>query len=470
MAEQNFDVVVIGGGPAGYVAAIRAAQLGLKTACVEARGSLGGTCLNIGCIPSKALLQSSEAYHQAKHKFKEHGVVLEKVGLDLGQMQKRKDQVVKKLTSGVEFLLKKNKVTYFKAFGSFAGANQVAVKPLDGGAEQTIGSKHTIIATGSEPIELSIAPFDEKQVVSSTGALAFETVPEHLVVIGGGVIGLELGSVWARLGAKVTVIEAAENILPMMDKDVIRTMRKVLGAEGMEFHEKTKFTELKKGAKSAQLTVVADKEGEKIEIKCDKVLVAVGRRAFTKGLGLEKIGLVAEKNGKVKVDNHYRTSVQGVYAIGDVIDGPMLAHKAEEEGVACVELIAGKAGHVNYRAIPNVVYTWPEVASIGLTEQEAAAQNIEINIGKFPFAPNGRAMAMGESEGFVKLIADKVTDKLLGAHIVGPTASELIAELVMAFEYSASAEDVARSVHAHPTLAEVIKEAALAVDKRSLHS
>lgn len=472
MAEQNFDVVVIGGGPAGYVAAIRAAQLGLKTAVVEARGSLGGTCLNIGCIPSKALLQSSEAYHQAKHKFKEHGVVLDKVGLDLGQMQKRKDQVVKKLTTGVEFLMKKNKITYFKAYASFEAAQTIAIKPLDGSAALTITSQHTIIATGSEPIELGIAPFDEKQVVSSTGALAFDKVPEHLVVIGGGVIGLELGSVWARLGAKVTVIEAAENILPMMDKDVIRTMRKVLGGEGMEFHEKTKFVELKKQAKS--LTVVAEKEEEgekkKLEIKCDKVLVAVGRRAFTKGLGLEKINLTLEKNGKIKVDDHYRTAVKGVYAIGDVIDGPMLAHKAEEEGVACAELIAGKAGHVNYRAIPNVVYTWPEVASIGINEQEAAAQKIEINIGKFPFAPNGRAMAMGESEGFVKLIADKKTDKLLGAHIVGPSASELIAELAIAFEYSASAEDVARSVHAHPTLAEVIKEAALAVDKRSLHS
>ncbi len=467
MAETNFDVVVIGGGVAGYVAAIRASQLGLKSAVIESRGTLGGTCLNVGCIPSKALLQSSEAYYQTKHKFKDHGVIVEKVGFDLGIMMKRKDGIVKKLTTGVEFLMKKNKITYLKGFGSFIDKNTIKVALTDG-SEQTLQTKSTIIATGSEPIELSIAPFDEKQVLSSTGALSLDAVPEHLVVIGGGVIGLEMGSVWARLGSKVTVIEASDSILPMMDKDVIRTMKKVLAAEGMEFHEKAKFTELKKSGK--KLTVIADKGGEIVSIDCDKVLVAVGRRAFTKGLGLDKIGLAAEKNGKIKTDGHYATSVPGVYAIGDVIDGPMLAHKAEEEGVACAELIAGKPGHVNYTAIPNVVYTWPEVASIGINEQEAQAQGIEVNIGKFPFAPNGRAMAMNETEGFVKLLADKRTDRLLGAHIVGPSASELIGELAIAFEYSASAEDVARSVHAHPTLAEVIKEAALAVDKRSLHS
>jgi dihydrolipoamide dehydrogenase len=339
---------------------------------------------------------------------------------------------------------------------------------MSDGTEQTLQTKNTIIATGSVPIEIPIAPFDETQVLSSTGALALQAVPEHLVVIGGGVIGLEMGSVWARLGAKVTVIEAAESILSMMDKDVIRTMKKTLSAEGLEFHEKTRFTELKKNGD--KLTVVADKGGEIVSVDCDKVLVAVGRRAFTKNLGLDKVGITPEKNGKIKTDGHYGTGVAGIYAIGDVIDGPMLAHKAEEEGVACAEIIAGKPGHVNYDAIPNVVYTWPEVAAIGISEQDAQAQGLEINIGKFPFAPNGRAMAHGETEGFVKLIADKKTDRLLGAHIVGPFASELIAELVMAFEYSASAEDVARSVHAHPTLAEVIKEAALAVDKRSLHS
>ncbi|MCX6129783.1 MAG: dihydrolipoyl dehydrogenase [Proteobacteria bacterium] len=467
MAETQFDLVVIGGGPAGYVAAIRAAQLGLATALIESRGTLGGTCLNIGCIPSKALLQSSELYHQAKHKMKDHGVIIGKLGFDLNQMMNRKDQIVKKLTSGVEFLMKKNKITYFKGFASFISSHSIKIIGSDG-VEQTVQTKKTIIATGSEPIELPMAPFDEKQILSSTGALALEAVPEHLVVIGGGVIGLELGSVWARLGAKITVIEASDSILPMMDKDVIRTMKRSLSAEGMEFHEKTRFTSLKKSGKV--LTVLAEKDGQSISVDCDKVLVAVGRRAYTQKLGLENIGLSPEKNGKIKTDGHYATSVADVYAIGDVIDGPMLAHKAEEEGVACAELIAGKAGHVNYKAIPNVVYTWPEVASIGISEQDAQTQSIEVNIGKFPFAPNGRAMAMGESEGFVKLIADKKTDRLLGAHIVGPSASELIAELVMAFEYSASAEDVARSVHAHPTLAEVIKEAALAVDKRSLHS
>jgi dihydrolipoamide dehydrogenase len=467
MAETQFDLVVIGGGVAGYVAAIRASQLGMKSAVIESRGTLGGTCLNVGCIPSKALLQSSEHYSHARHKLKDHGVVVDKVGFNLDVMMKRKEGIVKKLTSGVEFLMKKNKVTYLKGFGSFIDKNSIKVV-LNEGGEQTLQTKHTIIATGSEPIEIPIAPFDEKQVLSSTGALALDAVPEHLVVIGGGVIGLEMGSVWARLGAKVTVIEAADSILPMMDKDVIRTMKKVLSAEGMEFHEKTRFTELKKSGK--KLTVVADKGGEAVSIDCDKVLVAVGRRAFTKNLGLDKVGLTPEKNGKIKTDGHYGTGVPGIYAIGDVIDGPMLAHKAEEEGVACAEMIAGKPGHVNYEAIPNVVYTWPEVAAIGINEQEAQAKGLEVNIGKFPFAPNGRAMAFGETEGFVKLIADKKTDRLLGAHIVGPFASELIAELAIAFEYSASAEDVARSVHAHPTLAEVIKEAALAVDKRSLHS
>lgn len=466
MTEQNFDVVVIGGGVAGYVAAIRASQLGMKAAIIESRGKLGGTCLNVGCIPSKALLQSSEAYHHATHKIKEHGVLIDKVGFDVGTMLKRKEAIVTKLTGGVEFLMKKNKITYFKGFGSFADKNTIRVKGLDG-KEELVKTKKTIIATGSEPIELPMAPFDEKQVLSSTGALDINAVPKHLVVIGGGVIGLEMGSVWARLGSKVTVIEFADTILPMMDKDVIRTMKKVLAAEGMEFHEKAKFTELQK--KGSELVVIADKEGSRVEVPCDKVLVAVGRRAFTKGLGLENAGLTAEKNGKIKINDHYETAVPGIYAIGDVVDGAMLAHKAEEEGVACAELMAGKHGHVNYTAIPNVVYTWPEVAAVGITEQEAEAQGREINIGKFPFSANGRAMCLGETEGFVKLIADKKTDRLLGAHIVGPNASELIAELAMAFEYSASAEDVARTVHAHPTLAEVIKEAALAVDKRTLN-
>ncbi|MBC7660298.1 MAG: dihydrolipoyl dehydrogenase [Chitinophagaceae bacterium] len=467
MAEHTFDLVVVGGGVAGYIAAIRAAQLGMKTAIVESRGTLGGTCLNVGCIPSKALLQSTENYHQAAHKFKEHGINIEKLTFDVKQMLARKGGIVKKLTTGVEFLMKKNKITYFKGYGSFVDKTTINVKLLEGGGEETLKTKNTIIATGSEPIELPMAKFDEKQVLSSTGALDIESVPKHLVVVGGGVIGLEMGSIWARIGAKVTVVEFADTILSMMDKDVIRTMKKTLSAEGLEFHEKTKFTELKKNGKD--LIVVVEKDGQKIEIPCDKILVAVGRRAFTKNLGLEKIGLVADKAGKIKVNGHYETDVPGIYAIGDVIDGPMLAHKAEEEGVACAEYMAGKKGHVNYRAIPNVVYTWPEVATIGLTEQECEAKGIEVKIGKSTFGANARAMCHGETEGFVKLIADKKTDLLIGAHIVGPNASELIAELAVAFEYSASSEDVARSIHAHPTLTEVIKEAALAVDKRSLN-
>ncbi|MFW7377961.1 MAG: dihydrolipoyl dehydrogenase [Oligoflexus sp.] len=465
MAEEQFDLVVIGGGPGGYVAAIRAAQLGLKTACIESRGALGGTCLNVGCIPSKALLQSTEAYHAALHKSKTLGVVYDKVSFDLKQIHKHKDGVVKQLTDGIAFLFKKNKLTYLKGHGRFVGPGRIEVKGED---NTIVQAKHVIIATGSQPIELPSAPFDEKQIVTSTGALSFDKVPEHLVVIGGGVIGLELGSAWARLGAKVSVVEAADTILPFMDQDVVRVMKKTLGKEGLEFYEKTKFAEVKKKSKKLQV-VCENAKGESIELDCDKLLVAVGRRAYTDNLGLEKIGLSTERNGKIKVDDKFQTAVSNVYAVGDVIDGPMLAHKAEEEGIACVELLAGKAGHVNYLAIPSVVYTWPEVASLGYTEKECKEKGIEVRVGKFPFAPNGRAKAMAEADGFVKIIADKRTDRMIGAHIVGPTASELIAELAIAFEYSASAEDVARSVHAHPTLAEVIKEAAMAVDKRAIH-
>jgi len=463
---EAFDLVVIGGGPGGYVAAIRAAQLGLKTACIESRGSLGGTCLNVGCIPSKALLQSSEAFAHASHKAKELGVVYKDVGFDLAQILKRKDGIVRQLTGGIEGLFKKKKVTYFKGIGSFSGPGQVKIAGIDG-VETQVSAKKVIIATGSAPIEIPIAPFDEDRVVSSTGALNFPEVPKHLVVVGGGVIGLELGSVWARLGAKVSVIEASSQILSMMDGDVIKTVTKVLKKEGMDFYTEAKFTGLKRGKRD--LTVVCQKGEESFELQCDRLLVAVGRRAFTSGLNLESIGLTTEGNGKIKVDTHFQTDVPGVCAIGDVIAGPMLAHKAEEEGVACAELIAGRYGHVNYEAIPSVVYIWPEVASIGLTEEECKAKGLAVKVGKFPFAANGRAKCFGETEGFVKIIADAHTDRMLGAHIVGPNASELIAELAIAFEYSASSEDVARSVHAHPTLAEAIKEAALAVDGRALH-
>ena len=466
MSNKEFDLVIIGGGPAGYVAAIRAAQLGLNTACIESRGALGGTCLNVGCIPSKAMLQSSEAYSQALHGAKDLGVEYKEVSFNLKQMLSRKETVVTQLTSGIEYLFKKNKITYLKGFGSFVAKGQVKVVGEDG-SEEVVSAKNVIIATGSAPIELPMAKFDEKSVVSSTGALSFDKVPKHLVVIGGGVIGLELGSVWKRLGAKVSVVEAADSILATMDKDVIRTMKKVLKKEGFEFYEKTMFKDLKK--KGSKLTVICDKNGEAIELSCDKLLVAVGRRAYTDGLNLESIGLATEKNGKIAVGKNYESSVSGVFAIGDVIDGPMLAHKAEEEGVACVEMIAGKAGHLNYDAIPSVVYTWPEVASVGITEQQAKENGIDVKIGKFPFSANGRAKCMNETEGFVKIIADKRTDTMLGAHIVGPSASELIAELAVGMEYTASAEDIARSVHAHPTLAETIKEAALAVDKLQIH-
>lgn len=466
MSQETFDVVVIGGGPGGYVAAIRAAQLGLKTACVEFRGALGGTCLNVGCIPSKVLLQSSEAFVHAKTTAQDLGVVAEKISFNVAKMLEHKNKTVKQLTSGIEGLFKKNKVTYLRGVGSFVDAN--TIKVIDGKEETTVKTKNTIIATGSEPIELPMAPFDEKTVVSSTGALDFTEVPKSLVVIGGGVIGLEMGSVWARLGSKVTVIEAMENILYGNDPEVVRLVERVLKKEGMEIHAGTKFKGMAKKGKN--LTITCEKGGEEFTIDCEKLLVAVGRRAFTKGLNPEKIGLEIEKNGKVKIDSHFRTNVPNVYAIGDVVAGPMLAHKAEEEGVACAEIIVGKPGHVNYDAIPSVVYTWPEVATVGKTEAQCKAEGIEVRTGKFPFSANGRAKAMGSAEGFVKIVADARTDRILGAQMVGPNASELISEIVLAMEYHASSEDIARTTHAHPTLSEVTKEAALAVDKRALHS
>lgn len=466
MSQETFDVVVIGGGPGGYVAAIRAAQLGLKTACIEFRGALGGTCLNVGCIPSKALLQSSEAFVHAQTTAQELGVVAEKISFDVAKMLEHKNKTVKQLTSGIEGLFKKNKVKYLRGIGSFADAN--TIKVVEGKEETTVKTKHTIIATGSEPIELPMAPFDEKTIVSSTGALDFSEVPKSLVVIGGGVIGLEMGSVWARLGSKVTVIEAMDNILYGNDPEIVRLMERVLKKEGMEIHAGTKFKAVAKKGKN--LTITCEKNGEEFTIECEKLLVAVGRRAYTKGLNPEKIGLEIEKNGKVKIDSHFRTNVPNVYAIGDVVAGPMLAHKAEEEGVACAEIIAGKPGHVNYDAIPSVVYTWPEVATVGKTEAQCKAEGIEVRAGKFPFSANGRAKAMGSSEGFVKIVADARTDRILGAQMIGPNVSELITEIVLGMEYQASSEDIARTTHAHPTLSEVTKEAALAVDKRALHS
>lgn len=462
-----YDVIFIGGGPAGYTGAIRAGQLGLNVACVEFRGTLGGTCLNVGCIPSKALLQSSEFFHHAKHKAAEHGLKFSKVEFDVAQMMKRKDGIVGGLTKGIEGLFKKNKVTYIKGKGSFINSTTIKVATAEGGVEEHT-AKSFVISTGSTPIELrAIAPFDGKDIVSSTEALCFEKVPDHLVVIGAGVIGLEMGSVWMRLGSKVTVIEALDRVLPPMDAAVSAEMKKILEKQGMEFLLGTKLTKAEKSGKKIKVT--AEKDGNLLTVDCDKVLVAVGRRAYTDGLGLENVVLVPRKDGKLDVNHHYQTAVSNIFAVGDVIDGPMLAHKADEEGVAVAEIIAGKPGHVNYDAIPNVVYTWPEIASVGMTEEEVKAKGINYKVGKVPFIANGRARAFGETDGFVKIIADAKTDRIIGAHIIGPNASELIAELVIGVEFSASAEDIGRSSHAHPTLAEVMKEAALAVDKRSLN-
>lgn len=467
MSETAFDVIVIGSGPGGYVCAIRAAQLGLRTACVEYEKTLGGTCLNVGCIPSKALLQSSEHYHQAVHDLKKHGVVASQVSLDLPTMLKRKDEVVKGLTTGVAGLLKKNKVTWLKGRGSFVNATTIKVTD-DAGQSTTYSTRHVVIATGSKPIEIPPAKFDRETIVSSTGALKFEKVPKHLLVVGGGVIGLEMGSVWLRLGAKVTVIEAADRCLGTMDEDLGNGLMKVLQKQGMEFLLSTKLTGTK--VVGGQVTATCVKaDGSTVELTGDKMLVAVGRRPYTEGLGLEAIGLSLEAGGRVPVNDHLQTPVAGVWAIGDVVRGPMLAHKSEEEGIAVAEWIAGKAGHVNYDAIPNVVYTWPEVASVGLSEAEAKAKGLTVNVGKFPFLANGRAKALGNTDGFVKIVADAKTDRLLGAQILGPSGSELIAELALAMEFGASAEDVARTCHAHPTLSEAVKEAALGVDKRTIH-
>jgi dihydrolipoamide dehydrogenase len=460
---DSFDVIVIGAGPGGYVCAIRAAQLGLKVACVEKRATLGGTCLNVGCIPSKALLQSSEHFEEAKHKLAEHGVNVGQVSLDLAKMQARKGEVVGANVKGIEFLFKKNKVTWLKGAGRVAGPGKVEV------AGTTYDTKHIVIATGSESTPLPGVEVDEKQVVTSTGALELEKVPGHLVVIGGGVIGLELGSVWRRLGAEVTVVEFLDRLVPGMDAEIGKNFERILGKQGMKFRLKTKVTGAKKDASGVTLAVEPVGGGAAQEIKADVVLVAIGRRAYTEGLGLKEAGVALDERGRVHTDGHFATNVPGIWAIGDVIAGAMLAHKAEEEGVALAEHLAGQKPHINYDAIPGVVYTWPEVASIGKTEEELKAAGIAYKVGKFPFTANGRARAMGEMDGFVKILADKQTDRLLGAHILGPDAGTLIAEIGVAMEFGASAEDVARTCHAHPSLNEAVKEAALAVDGRPIH-
>jgi dihydrolipoamide dehydrogenase len=466
MAER-FDLVVIGAGPGGYVAAIRAAQLGKKVACVDKRPTLGGTCLNVGCIPSKALLDSSELYAQAKTRFARHGIGIAKLDLDLARMMERKSKVVKGLTDGVAYLFKKNHITPFHGKARLPGPQAVTVKGGDG-RSISLEAPAILLATGSEPAALASVPFDGTAVVSSTEALAFEKVPEHLIIVGGGYIGLEIGSIWARLGAKVTVIEFLPRILAQMDAEIAVLLHRSLTKQGFEFHLETKV--IGASGQGGQTLVTAEAKGENIVFRGDKVLVAVGRRPLIEGLGLEEAGVAIEKGtGRVLVDAAFATNVAGIYAIGDLIAGPMLAHKAEEEGIAFAEGLTGSKMHVNYDAIPSVVYTWPEVASVGLTEEQVKKAGRGYRVGKFPFAANGRARCLDETEGIVKVIADDHTDRLLGVHIFGPRASDMIAEAVDVMEFAGSAEDIARICHAHPTLSEALREAALAVDGRAIH-
>lgn len=463
MSDNSYDVIVIGSGPGGYVCAIRCAQLGFKTACVEKGDTLGGTCLNVGCIPSKALLTASEKYHEAGHKLEVFGVKVGKLELDLPTMMKHKTDVVSSNTKGIEFLFKKNKIDWLKGAGKISAVNTVDVNGTK------YSAKHIIIATGSDVISLPNVTIDEKRVVSSTGALELTSVPKKMVVIGGGVIGLELGAVWGRLGAQVTVIEYLDRILPTNDGEVSKEMQKILAKQGFEFKLSTKVINVETGKNDVTITVEPATGGAAEKITADVVLVAIGRKAYTANLGLETVGVETDERGRIKTDHSFKTNVEGIYAIGDVIAGPMLAHKAEDEGVILAEMIAGQTGHIDYNLIPGVVYTWPEVAAIGKTEEQLKAENIEYKKGKFPFSANGRARAMNATEGFVKILADARTDKVLGVHIIGPEAGTLIAEIGVAMEFSASSEDIARTCHAHPTLEEAIKEAALAVDGRPIH-
>jgi len=463
----SYDLVIIGAGPGGYTAANRAGQLGLRVACVEKDPTLGGTCLNVGCIPSKALLHSSELYEEAREGFAEQGVKLSGVELDLPAMMKRKAKVVTTLTRGIAGLFKKNAVEWVKGTARIAAPGRVAVTDPDG-ATRELETKAILIASGSVPIELPGLAFDGERIVDSTRALELDAPPNELVVVGAGAIGLELGSVWRRLGSKVTVVELTPGAVPGMDREMAKLLERALQKQGIKFLFESKVESAAVAGERVTLTVRGKDDATK-ELFADVLLVAVGRRAYPDLLGLADVGVETDARGRVVVDAHYATSVPGVYAVGDVIAGPMLAHKAEDEGVACVELIAGKAGHVNYDAIPVVVYTYPELASVGITEEQAKADGREVRIGRFPFAANARAKTMGRIEGSVKMIADAKTDRILGVHILGPQASDLIAEAAVAIEMGASSEDVARSTHAHPTLPEALKEAALAVDGRSLN-
>jgi len=466
MAEK-FQATIIGGGPGGYVCAIRLAQLGIKTACIESRGTLGGTCLNIGCIPSKNLLNLSENFHRAKN-FSKIGIEIGEVKLNLPKMMQNKDKAVMTLTKGVEFLFKKNNVTYFKGIGKLKSSTEIIILDKEN-KEINIQSDNIIISTGSEPVALPGTEFDEEKIISSTGALSLKSVPKKMLVVGGGYIGLEMGSVWSRLGSEVHVIEFLDHITPGMDKEISNEFMKILKKQGLNFHLETKVEKISK-SKNGVIVETSDKKGKKINFESDVVLISVGRRPYTKNLNLEKIGIKLDEKKRIKVTKNYQTNIKNIYAIGDVIEGPMLAHKAEEEGIAVAELISGQSGHVNYEVIPGVIYTSPEVASVGKTEEQLKEKNQKYKIGKFPFMANSRAKAIDEADGFVKILADATTDKVLGVHLIGPHAGELIAEMAIAMEFGASSEDIARTCHAHPTFSEAVKEAALSVEKRQIHS
>lgn len=461
-ASKKYDVVVIGGGPGGYVAAIKAAQLGLKTACVESRGSLGGTCLNVGCIPSKALLNASHKYHDALHHFSTFGVETTGVKVDLAKMMAYKGKAVDGLTKGIEGLFKKNKVDYIKGYGSLTGKNSIDVKLLDNKGNQSIEATNIILATGSAPASLNGITVDEKQIVTSTGALTLSEIPKTMIVIGGGVIGLEMGSVWSRLGAQVTVVEYLDRIVPGVDAEIATAFKRSLEKQKFKFKLSTKVVKSEKKDGKVVLTVEPSAGGAQEQLTADVVLLSTGRVPYTEGLGLEKVGVQLNNRKQIQTDSHFRTNVENIYAIGDCITGPMLAHKAEEEGIAAAEIIAGKAGHVNYNAIPGVIYTHPEVATVGQSEEDLKKEGKKYKVGKFPFMANSRARTNDDAEGLVKVITDAETDRLLGVHMMGPNAGELIAEMVLALEYGASAEDVARTCHAHPTLSEAVKEACMA--------
>ncbi len=466
--ENNFDLIVIGGGPGGYVCAIRAAQLGLKAACVESRGALGGTCLNVGCIPSKSLLNLSENFHKAKKDFNHQGIEIDGIKLNIEKMMSNKNKSIQVLTKGVEFLFKKNKVTYFKGKGVLFSKNDIVVYESNN-KRTNLKAKNIVIATGSDVATLPGVNIDEKNIVSSTGALSFDKVPKKLAIIGGGYIGLEMGSVWSRLGTEVTVIEYLEYITPGMDREISNEFQKILTKQGIKFQMGSKVESVKNKGNLVSIKYTNVKNSKEETVEVDKVLISVGRKPYTEGLNLNKIGVKKDGKGRIEVNDKLQTTISNIYAIGDVIKGPMLAHKAEEEGIAVAEILAGQAGHVNYDVIPGVVYTSPEVATVGKTEEQLKEKNASYKVGKFPFLANSRAKVNNETDGFVKILADSKTDKVLGVHIIGPHCGDMIAEMALAMEFGASSEDIARTCHAHPTHTEAIKEAALAVDKRPIH-